>query len=191
MKLIKLLLIIFIVSSYCNVTKSDDIKDFQIEGMSIGDSLLDFFTLEEIKKLQSVIFKDFEKRLILDDTGKYENIVAIYKKNDPKYIIKGLTGNLGFYSGIDKCYIKMDSIQKEISSLFTNLTKKNWGILELDEPYQTYKPVTYDFKNEDRIQISCWDFRISKEKDNERDLLKFSLYSSVFRKASAAEAIKK
>ena len=28
---------------------ADDIKDFQIEGMSIGDSLLDYFSEEEIK----------------------------------------------------------------------------------------------------------------------------------------------
>ena len=192
MKLTKILIIITIlIFSLQSLAKADDIRDFEIEGMSIGDSLLDFFTLEEIKRLQSVIFKDFEKRLIKIDTGSYENVVAIYKKNDPKYIIKGLTGNLGFYSGIEKCYIKMDSIQKEISSLFTNLTKKNWGILELDEPHQTYKPITYDFKNEDRIQISCWDFRINKEKDNDRDLLKFSLYSSAFREASSSEAIKK
>jgi len=29
---------------------ADDISDFQIEGMSIGDSLLDFFSEEEIKQ---------------------------------------------------------------------------------------------------------------------------------------------
>ena len=49
MKLIKLLLTLFIVSSYCNFAKSDDIKDFQIEGISIGDSLLKFASEKEIK----------------------------------------------------------------------------------------------------------------------------------------------
>ena len=29
---------------------ADDIRDFQIEGMSIGDSLLDYFSEKEIKK---------------------------------------------------------------------------------------------------------------------------------------------
>ena len=29
--------------------KADDIKDFEIEGMSIGDSALDFFSESEIK----------------------------------------------------------------------------------------------------------------------------------------------
>jgi len=187
----RLLLILILTFIFQLLAKADDITDFQIEGMSVGDSLLNFLTLEEIEKLPSTVFKDFEKRLITIDNGSYDTIVAIYKNNDPKYIIKALTGNLGFYSGINECYIKMNSIQNEISSLFSNLTKKDWGVLKLDAPNETYKPVTYDFKNKDRIQISCWDFRISKEKDNDRDLLKFSLYSSVYRYASEVEAIKK
>ena len=187
----RLIVILILTFSLQSLSKADDITEFELEGMSIGDSLLEFFTVNEINKLQSVIFKDFEKRLIPIDDSSYENVVVIYKKNDPKYIIKGLTGNLGFYSGIDECYIKMVSIQKEISSLFVNLTKKEWGILKLDEPNQTYRPVTYDFENKDRIQISCWDFRISEEKDNDRDLLKFSLYSSVYREATKAVANKK
>ena len=32
-------------------SSSDDIRDFQIEGMSIGDSLLDYFSEEEIIEL--------------------------------------------------------------------------------------------------------------------------------------------
>ncbi len=33
-----------------NPSWADDIRDFQIEGMSIGDSALDFFSEEEIKR---------------------------------------------------------------------------------------------------------------------------------------------
>ena len=33
---------------------ADDIKDFEIEGMSIGDSLLDYFSEEEIKKKNEI-----------------------------------------------------------------------------------------------------------------------------------------
>ena len=45
----KYLAIIFLVFSFYSWTKADDIRDFQIEGMSIGDSLLNFYTEEEIK----------------------------------------------------------------------------------------------------------------------------------------------
>jgi hypothetical protein len=33
-------------------SQANDIRDFQIEGMSIGDSLLDYFTEKEIKNGQ-------------------------------------------------------------------------------------------------------------------------------------------
>ena len=38
------LLILILTFSFQSLVKADDIRDFEIEGMSIGDSLLDFFT---------------------------------------------------------------------------------------------------------------------------------------------------
>ena len=46
----KLFIIIIIFISFQSLSKADDISDFQIEGMSIGDSLLDYMSKEEIKK---------------------------------------------------------------------------------------------------------------------------------------------
>ena len=44
----RLILILILTFSFQPWTKADDIKDFQIEGMSIGDSLLDFMSEKEI-----------------------------------------------------------------------------------------------------------------------------------------------
>ena len=44
----RLLLILILTFSFQTLTKADDIRDFQIEGMSIGDSLLDYFSEDEI-----------------------------------------------------------------------------------------------------------------------------------------------
>ena len=46
----RLLLIIILTLSFQTLTKADDIRDFEIEGMSIGDSLLDHFNEKDIKK---------------------------------------------------------------------------------------------------------------------------------------------
>ena len=43
---IAVLVLIFSLQSW---TKADDISDFEIEGISIGDSLLDYFSEEEIE----------------------------------------------------------------------------------------------------------------------------------------------
>jgi hypothetical protein len=45
----RLLLILILTFSFQTLTKADDIRDFEIEGMSIGDSALDFFSEEDIK----------------------------------------------------------------------------------------------------------------------------------------------
>ena len=42
-----ILVLIFIFQPW---TKADDIVDFEIEGISVGDSLLDYYTEEEILK---------------------------------------------------------------------------------------------------------------------------------------------
>ena len=44
----KLLLILILTLSFQSWTKADDISDFEIEGMSIGDSLLELFTKKEL-----------------------------------------------------------------------------------------------------------------------------------------------
>ena len=45
----RLLLILILTFSFQSLIKADDIRDFQIEGMSIGDSLVDHFSEEFIE----------------------------------------------------------------------------------------------------------------------------------------------
>ena len=44
------LLVIFIIFSFQSLTKADDISDFEIEGFSVGDSLLDYFSKSNLEK---------------------------------------------------------------------------------------------------------------------------------------------
>ena len=66
---------------------ADDIRDFEIEGISIGDSLLDFMTIEEINYSKLNYVTDDKKYYVI---GYYENLktyegVEIYlKRNDNK-----------------------------------------------------------------------------------------------------------
>ena len=46
----KLLAIITLSLCFMLPSQADDIKDFQIEGISIGDSLLDYLSKREIKR---------------------------------------------------------------------------------------------------------------------------------------------
>ena len=55
---IAVLILIFSLQSF---TKADDISDFEIEGMSLGDSLLDYYSENEIKKQLSLMISSSYK----------------------------------------------------------------------------------------------------------------------------------
>ena len=95
---IAVLVLVFSLQSW---TKADDISDFEIEGMSIGDSLLDFMSITEIKNdLKAQInwpHTDKKFQRVEKYEGSFENyeyVAAIIKPEDPQYIIYGLSGML-------------------------------------------------------------------------------------------------
>jgi hypothetical protein len=54
----RLLLILILTFSFQTLAKADDIKDFEIEGMSIGDSALDYFSKDQIIKNSRNYYKN-------------------------------------------------------------------------------------------------------------------------------------
>ena len=50
----RLILILIITLSFQSWTIADDIRDFEIEGMSIGDSALDFFSKSELNNAHEI-----------------------------------------------------------------------------------------------------------------------------------------
>ena len=86
MKLTKALIIIFLIFSFNNFVKADDIRDFEIEGMSIGDSLLKFMSIDKINNnIFENYFKNGKKRKYYAtgffDSDKYDQL-EIYIKTD-------------------------------------------------------------------------------------------------------------
>ena len=97
-KIIFFLIIIF--SSNYSVN-ADNIKDFQIDGISVGDSLLDYMSKGEIKKNITDIYSYInEKKFIVsgystnNSESNYDLIQVTLKINDDKFIIYGLEVSL-------------------------------------------------------------------------------------------------
>ena len=100
---------------------ADDIRDFQIEGMSVGDSLLDYFSEEEIKKVESNPTIMDDKFIIVFSPSKseiYDEVQITYKINDKKYLIHALDGKLLFENNIDDCKKKLKEIINEVKNIF-------------------------------------------------------------------------
>jgi len=91
----RFLIILILIFNLSNFSFADDIRDFQIEGMSIGDSLLDYFSEDEIK---NNIMKNYykyksNKKFIAVEFNEfpffktYGNIQVHVKSDDKKYKI--------------------------------------------------------------------------------------------------------
>ena len=92
--------VLILIFSLQSLTKADDIRDFQIEGMSIGDSALDYFSKSEINKLKrydntnTAWTKDEMYSLRTKQKGPYTEIMLALKKNDGEIFYKNFRQKL-------------------------------------------------------------------------------------------------
>ena len=172
-----------ILFSFSAPSFADDIQDFEIEGMTVGDSLLDYMSEEEIKENVGYIYpkKKFTVSIYKKSTEIYNSGVgSTYKSKDKKYKIHGVQGRISFMN-IEDCYEKQDEVEKEISSMFKETKKKNWGILKLHLKGEaaegsTYKPIIFGFNTDDNISIECYHYSDVPQIDH----LKITLTSKEF-----------
>ena len=118
----RLLLIFILTLSSQTLTKADDIKDFEIEEMSIGDSLLDYMSREEIKLSKKNYFKSQKKYYVVGTTNnlkKYDNVDLYLKTGDKNYTIRTLGGMITI--GLKECLAIKKDISKEFDKIFSNL----------------------------------------------------------------------
>ena len=90
------IVLFFLIFSFQSGIKADDIRDFQIEGISIGDSILKYFTLDEIKRNTWDYYTDKKYTPLQFENPSfaktYDAIDIAYKTNDKQYKIVKLTG---------------------------------------------------------------------------------------------------
>ena len=90
----RFLLILVLIFSLQSWTKADDISDFEIEGMSIGDSLLQYYSKDQIiSKSQHIlmggkIYNDWQQIHKENNNELYDRVSLYFKTDDKNYIIK-------------------------------------------------------------------------------------------------------
>ena len=104
------------------MAKADDLRDFEIEGMSIGDSALDFFTKEKILKNKYYAYelKDYFQSWSKIESEKYNNIQFSIKNNDNNFIIESIEAGIAPIN-FNECKEQKKIIEKDIVDLFPNL----------------------------------------------------------------------
>ena len=151
---------------------TDDIKDFQIENISIGDSALDYFNEAQLEDSElgwyNYSYKEYSTSL-LPGKGIYDWFQISYKSDDDNFTIEGLAGIIvkKKYDD-DKCNKELDTAALDISELFKNTKqgkKKLYKVVyNLREIFQKPDPsgksivtsISFDFKDEGKIILSCY-----------------------------------
>ena len=116
----KLIVFLVLIFSFQSWTKADDIRDFEIEGISIGDSLLSFGSTDQINSIKSsqqykskYTIYDIEKII---DTKTYDYMSLTTKNNDKNFIVTSVAGIIN-YIQLDDCLEQQKQISKEIESI--------------------------------------------------------------------------
>ena len=184
-----------LVLSFQSSSKADDIRDFEIEGISIGDSLLSYFSVEDLESLGVTDYPNSKKysRITLkkNDFVTYNDVQFHYLTNDKKYKIKSISGGFYIRNDINKCLKKRDKVIDTVKTLFTDYEIES---SDYDHPGdETKKSKVYDisfvFDSGAEIRISCYDWseEITKSK-YWTDHLKVGVYDSQFIKWIRYEA---
>ena len=178
----RLLLILILTFSFQTLSKADDISDFEIEGMSVGDSLLDYFSKEKIDDFNKDYYPASKKmhiKYIHSSKYKtYDSLVMSFKEND--YKIYSITGTLWF-DNFDTCNLKKNEIVEEITNSFNSKkldrgTFKTPDLINNDSNKSQVEIILDD--NSGLLSVQCVDWtKEAEDKNNWRDNLGVTVYS--------------
>ena len=179
-----ILILLLNIQSY---TFAIDISDLEIEGISLGDNLLDFFSEEEIikesisskiydylkepKKFTQVEFV-FHPKLV-----SYDTIQVIYKIISGDYIVFAIIGKIYFENNIRDCYSLRDTIVKDIElDLDVNFNEPKITLHPADKNKKSkVNQATFWLNNDDVIIAECYDW---SEEMKYYDNLKINMFSN-------------
>ena len=176
---------LFLILFFSSSVVADDISDFEIEGISIGDSLLDYFSEKEIideikinKYMYEYTTTEFGEVYKYDGLQTYFNISFFVKPEDKNFIIYAIYGTLPHENNINNCYQKMNEISKEFLIIFKSAKKFDQNYNHPVDPSGRSKVKTtyFVFNNGDEIDIMCIDFEEKlRLKNNWSDGLNISI----------------
>ena len=158
----KTLIVLFLLLP--SLVIADDISDFQIEGMSIGDSLLDYLSekeiIDEIKINKTAYYylnDDFGEVYLKSNLDTYDRLSFFVKQKDKNYIIYAVSGQIGYNDRIEECFAKQKETEKEFPLWLKTPEKPNYA------PQFPWDPtgesvshnIEFKFDTGDYIQVNC------------------------------------
>ena len=182
----KFIFILFLCLSYTTLLKAENIRDFQIEGISLGDSALDHSIIKNYQKGSPYTNKKYQDGIKKIKSDSYDVLQFFFIKKDEKKTLENISGKKFFPNNINECLKKKKIIENEITKLFPNLKQQS---MERPHPGDPSKKsiiyaLNYFFPEGDLVQVSCTDWVKFKDRNgrlkNSKDELKVQLSLSSY-----------
>ena len=168
---------IILIFSFQSLSNANDIREFEIEGISVGDNLLKFVSEGSIKtqiedRKTSVYYdNDYVSILLKEMRNKlsiYDDVKVVIKPNDKSYKIYALEGILGF-NNIDECHKNQIKISDEIkNSLNLQMEGDMWNLKEsrLPDSIKDIRYIDFNIKedlSEGSFRTGCYDYKVGPD----------------------------
>ena len=182
--------ICFFVFILSPLSFADDISEFEIEGISVGDSLLKYMSRAEIENNLSYVYKDLDKYIGKDvaqisynkNLKIYDEIHLDFKTTDDMFEIIALNGILFYEDNVNQCYQKQVQLVEELKLVFKGVDVRKEG--PLNHPAYPNGEIKYTryafFINENdysNLEVFCYDI---VEELKKTDRLTLNLKSKEF-----------
>ena len=189
----KIFFLIILILSFQTLSLADNIRYFQIEGMKIGDSALDYFNESQLEDNEqgwhNYSYKEYSTSFV-PGKGIYNWFLVSYKNDDNNFTIEALAAGLEKSNYDNKeCNNKLDAVAFNISELFKNTAQEKKKSYKLTADAARIYPFTgkssvtslsINFLDGAKIILAC--YNMDKEaKENESFLTSIFKQNDSFR----------
>ena len=148
------------------MTKAEEVNNFEIEGMTVGESLLNYMKKSEIEdKINSdtsyhypngsyVVFGYYS-----DEMKIYDDVGVVIKQKDSNYKIHALEGTIYFRKGT--CSEKQKEISSDLKSVLDsskyNYTESfNQNFISDNTGASKVSYLDFNFHDKSAVRVICW-----------------------------------
>ena len=115
----KIIVVLFLVISFQTLSKAD-VRNFEINGISVGDNLLDYYDKNSSLRLNEFHdeYTGVHKVIIKDPSfSTYDKLQVVFTENKNKQLVLAVEGLLDYPNNFKECMKQMNKISSEIQSM--------------------------------------------------------------------------
>ena len=188
--------ILFLVLSFNSASSANELKEFEIAGFSLGESLLNYFDKSdirnELKSEYTYFYKDNKYAVLGVGDGveynlsmkfeNYDELALTVKPDDKKFIIYSVSGDIFCKDDIKKCLSQQKEIVSELEH-FLGSEFESWEKPHSVDPSgksMVYgNNITYADGSDIAVDVYQWSNKM-KQENNFPDTLQVSMSTKEF-----------